>query len=191
MASKIAVIYGSVRAQRQGIKAARFIMRKLRENGYDAALVDPLEYRFPLLDRMYKEYGKGEAPEVMEKVAKLLTEADGFVIVSGEYNHSIPPALKNILDHYQEEYHFKPAGLVTYSAGSFSGVRVMVHLRALLGELGMVTCPSTLPVSKVQDSFDEEGNALDEAYERRVKRFLAEFGWYVAALKEAREKGTP
>lgn len=186
--SKIAVLYGSVREQRQGIKAARFITSKLKERGHDATLIDPLDYQLPFLNKTFREYEEGKAPEMIQKVADILKAADGFIVVSGEYNHSIPPVLKNLLDHYQKEYHYKPAGIVTYSAGTFGGVRAMVHLRALLGELGMVSCPSTLPVSKVQDSFDEQGKALDEAYERRAKRFLDGFEWYVNALKEAREK---
>jgi NAD(P)H-dependent FMN reductase len=184
---KIAVLYGSVRERRQGIKAARFITIKLKERGHDATLIDPLEYPLPFLDRRYKDYGEGEAPLAMRKIAEMLDSADGFVIVSGEYNHGIPPVLKNMLDHYQEEYQRKPASIVSYSSGMFGGVRAMVHLRAVLGELGMAVCPSTLPVPKVQDSFDEGGKALDEAYERRVKKFLDEFEWYAKALKVARK----
>ncbi len=186
--SKIAVLYGSVREQRQGIKAARFITSKLKEREHDATLIDPLEYQLPFLNKTYADYGEGNAPEMIQKVADILSSSDGFIIVSGEYNHSIPPVLKNLLDHYQKEYHYKPAGIVTYSAGTFGGVRAMVHLRALLGELGMVSCPHTLPLSKIQDSFDDGGKALDEAYERRAKRFLDEFEWYVNALNAAREK---
>lgn len=184
---KIAVLYGSVREKRQGIRAARFITNKLKERGHDTILVDPLEYPLPFLDKRCSDYEPGMAPEMIRKVASILENADGFIIVSGEYNHSIPPVLKNMLDHFQEEYRRKPAGIVTYSSGPFAGVRAMVHLRALLGELGMVTCPPTLPVSKVQNSFDEAGGALDESYEKRAKRFLDEFDWYANALKAARE----
>lgn len=191
MALNIAVIYGSVRSERQGIKAARFLVKKLEERGHKVTLVDPLEYRLPLLDKMHKEYEKGKAPESMEKVAEILRNADGFVIVSGEYNHSVPPALKNILDHFQSEYSFKPSAIVTYSAGPFGGVRAGSHLRAILGELGTPSISSMFPISKVQDSFDDEGAAIDDAYERRVKRFLDEFEWYLRAFKKEREKGTP
>ena len=63
-----------------------------------------MELQLPLLDRMYKEYPKGEAPENLENLARLYRQADGFVVVSGEYNNSIPPALSNLLDHFLEEY---------------------------------------------------------------------------------------
>ncbi|MGM5484260.1 MAG: NADPH-dependent FMN reductase [Nanobdellota archaeon] len=187
--AKISIIYGSVREERQGIKAARFIRNEVKERGHEATLIDPKEYDIPFLDRMYKEFEK--APEDIEKIGKILDESDGFMIVSGEYNHSIPPALKNLLDHFQKEYMFKPSAIASYSAGSFGGVRAAVHLRALLAELGCPTISSIFPMSEVQDSFDEKGNAIETAYEKRIEKFLDEFDWYVEALKEQRKKGTP
>ena len=96
----IAILYGSVRADRQGINAAKFISNKLSERKHSPVIIDPLEFNLPFLDKMHKEYSKGEAPVVMEKNHEILSKSDGFVIVSGEYNHSIPPALKNMLDHF-------------------------------------------------------------------------------------------
>ena len=184
----IAVIYGSVRSGRQGIKAAKFIVKKLEERNHEVTLVDPLEFKLPFLDKMYKEYDEGKAPELLEKLAQILKKADGYIIVSAEYNHSVPAALKNLIDYFMEEYFYKPSGIVTYSAGPFGGVRVAVHLRAILGEVGTVSIPSMFPISKVQSSFDDDGNALDEAYDKRIKKFLDEFDWYLNALKAAREK---
>jgi NAD(P)H-dependent FMN reductase len=191
MPLKFPILYGSVRETRQGIKAARFIDDQLRRRGHQTTLVDPLEYRLPLLDRMYKEYPKGEAPEVLERLATLYRAADGFVIVSGEYNHGIPPALKNLLDHFLEEYFWRPSAIVCYSGGSFGGVRAAMQLRMTLAELGMPSIPSLFPVPKVQDAFEDDGRAKDAAVERRAQRFLDELEWYARALQEARAKGTP
>ena len=80
-------------------------------------MVDPLVVQLPLLDCMYKEYEKGKAPAVLEELAVLYRAADAFVVVSAEYNHSIPPALSNLLDHFLEEYFFRPSAIVCYSAG--------------------------------------------------------------------------
>ena len=187
VALKTAVVYGSVRSARQGIKAARFIVNKLEARGHEVVFVDALERQLPLLDRMYKEYDRGEAPETMEWIAAEFREADGFIIVSGEYNHSIPPALKNLLDHFQREYHYKPSGIVTYSAGPFAGLRGLANLRAVLGELGTPGIPTVFPVSKVQNAFDDDGQAKDEAYDDRVTGFLDEFEWYSRALRAARQ----
>ncbi len=187
MALRTAVVYGSVRGARQGIRAARFIVRKLEARGHEVAFIDPLEQPLPLLDRMYREFGPGEAPAAMEAIAAALRSADGFIIVSGEYNHSIPPALKNLLDHFQKEYHYKPSGIVTYSAGPFAGLRGLANLRAILGELGTPSIPTVFPVSQVQKAFDADGAALDAAYDDRVVRFLDEFEWYSRALRAQRE----
>ncbi len=182
----IAVLYGSARRSRQGIKAARFIVRKLEERDHAVTLVDSQEYALPMLDKMYKEYDSGDAPAPMEKIANILKSADGFVFVSAEYNHSIPAALKNLLDHFQSEYLYKPSGIVTYSAGPFGGVRALINLRAILAELGTPSIPSAFPVSHVQSAFDDDGNAVDDAYNERVVRFLDEFEWYGNALQQAR-----
>ena len=191
MALKMAVLYGSMREARQGIRAARFIEDQLRRRGHEVTLVDAKECQLPLLDRMYKEFPKGEAPEVMERLATLYRAADAFVVVSGEYNHGIPPGLKNLLDHFLEEYFFRPSAIVCYSAGAFGGVRAAMQLRMTLAELGTVSIPSLFPIPKVQSAFDDTGRALDPAWEKRVQRFLDELEWYAEALRAARASGMP
>ena len=191
MTLQFAVLYGSVRETRQGIRAARFIDAQLRARGHATTLVDPLEVRLPLLDKMYKEYPKGAAPEAMERLATLYRAVDGFVIVSGEYNHGIPPALKNLLDHFLEEYFFRPSAIVCYSAGAFGGVRAAMQLRMTLAELGMPSIPSLFPVPKVQDAFDAAGQPTDPGTGRRAQRFLDELEWYARALRAERAGGTP
>lgn len=191
MSYNIAVIYGSVRTNRRGIKAANFIKAKCEERGFNTDLIDPVEYQLPLIDKMYKEYKNNDAPETLKKLAKKLNDADGYIIVSAEYNHSIPPALSNLLDYFLEEYFFKPSAIVSYSNGSFGGVRASVQLRAMLGELGTPSIPSILPIPKVGSAFDENNNPIDDAINRRTKRFLDEFEWYVRALKNERINGAP
>jgi NAD(P)H-dependent FMN reductase len=185
------VIYGSVRSARQGIKAARFMVDTCVARGHRATLIDPSVEQLPLLDRMYKEYPPGQAPENLERLAGRIKVADAFVIVSGEYNHSIPPALSNLLDHFLEEYFWRPSAIVCYSAGPFGGVRAAMQLRAMLCELGTPSIPSLLPIPNVQDSFDDDGHPRDEAYNRRAARFLGELEWYATALKLARKAGMP
>ena len=138
-----------MRSDRQGIRAARFAERSLKARGHAVSFVDALEVKLPLLDRMYKEYPEGEAPAELETLAALYRAADAFVIVTGEYNHSVPPALTNLLDHFLEEYFFRPSAIVSYSGGQFGGVRAAVHLQAILCELGMPSIASTFPVPRV------------------------------------------
>jgi len=187
----IAVLLGSVRRDRMGTRASKLVAGELERRGHQVHLVDPLELQLPLLDRMYKEHPKGEAPEPLEMLAEIYRKADGFLVVSGEYNHGIPPALKNLLDHFLEEYFFRPSGIVCYSAGGFGGVRAAMQLRMTLAELGMPSIPSLLPIPRIGDTLNQDGVPQLEITERSMNRFLDEFLWYANALADARTGGTP
>jgi len=191
MSLNIAILYGSVRETRVGIRLARFLDAALRQRGHTTTLVDAAEQRLPLLDRMYKEYAPGQAPAVLENLAQLYRRADAFAIVSGEYNHGIPPGLKNLLDHFLEEYFFRPSAIVCYSAGQYGGVRAAMTLRMTLAELGMSSIPSILPVPRVQDAFTPEGEPTDPGFAKRCERFFQEFEWYAEALRRQRAEGVP
>lgn len=188
MKLKLVVFYGSVRSERQGIRAARFMVNTCRERGYQVDLIDPVDFQLPLLDKMYKEYKPQEAPEVLQRMARLIAPADAYIVVSGEYNHGVPPALSNLLDHFLEEYFWKPSAIVCYSAGAFGGVRAAMALRCMLAEMGMSSIPSILPIPKVQSAFSEEGVPKDDALRTRTDKFMTELEWYARALKVARNK---
>lgn len=188
----VPVILGSVRTERQGIKAARFIVGHLERRGHEPVLVDPVEKQLPLLDRMYKEYPAGTAPPVLEELAALYRRADGFVIVTAEYNQSVPPALKNLLDHFLEEYFWRPSSILSYSAGRFGGVRAAVTLRSVLAELGMPSLPTILAIPSIGKALADDGTASEPWIDKAVVRFLDEFEWYARALKAQRAaQGTP
>ncbi|WP_257458345.1 NADPH-dependent FMN reductase [Archangium lipolyticum] len=191
MPLNLVVIYGSVRTGRQGIRAARFVHRGLEARGHTVTFVDALEYRLPLLERLYVEYPRGSAPEPLERLATLYRAADAFVLVAGEYNHGMQPGLKNLLDHFYAEYHWRPSAIVCYSGGGFGGVRAAMQLRMTLCELGMPSIPSLLPVPKVQQAFDEQGVPADPAWEKRFDKFASELEWYAEALKARRQNGVP
>lgn len=190
MPLNIVIIYGSVRTERQGIRAARFIEAQVRGRGQTTTLIDPMVYRLPLLDRMYKKYAD-DAPAALRELAGVYRNADGFVIVSGEYNHGIPPALKNLLDHFLEEYFWRPSAIVSYSAGAYGGVRAAMQLRMTLSELGMPSIPTILPVRYVGAAFTENGVAQEPSLVASAARFLDELEWYARALRAERAKGAP
>ncbi len=187
----VPVILGSVRRDRVGIRAARLMVDALAARGHRPVLVDPLVEQLPLLDRMYKEHPKGQAPPGLERLAELYRRADGFVIVSGEYNNGIPPALKNLLDHFLEEYFWRPSAIVCYSRGQFGGVRAAMQLRMTLAELGMPSIPSTLPIPRIAQALDAEGHPTETWVAGRLDRFLGEFFWYARAMRRERAAGTP
>jgi NAD(P)H-dependent FMN reductase len=191
MTLTVPVILGSVRSDRIGIRAARFLTSKLEARGHAAPLVDPAELKLPLLDRMYKEYPAGTAPEPLERLAALYRGSDAFLIVSAEYNHGVPPALSNTLDHFLEEYYWRPSAICCYSAGQFGGVRAAMPLRAMLAEMGMPSIPSLLPIPRLQKAIDDAGTPAEPWLERSANRFLDELEWYAEALRTRRAQGTP
>ncbi|WP_462317709.1 NADPH-dependent FMN reductase [Marinilabilia sp.] len=187
----VSLIYGSVRSSRRGIKVAKYLDQKLKEREITVHFIDPLKYPLPLLDKMYNQYQEGEAPENMEKLGRFFSKSDGFLLVTGEYNHSVPPALKNMLDHFQKEYLFKPSAIASYSKSSFGGVRAAVHLRVILAELGTPSISSILSFPEVGSLFDENLEPQNDVTEPSTERFLNEFIWYAEALKSKRSGGVP
>ena len=127
----------------------------------------------------------------MEELADLFRRADGFAIVSGEYNNGIPPALKNLLDHFLEEYFWRPAAIACYSGGRWGGVRAAMQLRMTLAEMGMVTIPSLLPTANVGEVFTDDGTPTDPKMQQYSAEFFNEFIWYMEALRERRQSGVP
>ena len=123
MDDRILVLYGSYRSERKGIRLADFVVASLRARGESPELVDAKIVGLPMLDRMYKEYARGEAPTSMEALATKIRTADAFIFVVGEYNWGMQPGLKNLTDHFLEEWFWRPAAIVSYSAGRLSGAR--------------------------------------------------------------------
>src|SRR5919202_942965 len=187
--AKIALIVGSVRHNRQGIKVARWMQEKLKDRNHTVFFIDPIEINLPLLDRMYREMTNPS--EMLRELENKIKAAEGYMPVTPEYNHSTSAAMKNTLDYFLEEYYFKPSAIVSYSPGSFGGVNAAQHLRHIFAELGAPSISSSFPISRVQDVFDEYGKLIDDRYDKRVIRFLNEFEWYIEAFKNQRAKGTP
>ena len=189
MSLKISVIYGSTRDGRQGIKFAKYIMRELISRGNMAILIDPMDINIETLTKRYMDYDKGSAPSSLEEMHQELNTSDAFVIVSAEYNHFMPPALVNVLNHFHSEYQRKPSAITTYSVSPFGGVRVSTPLRAFLTQLGMPPIPAMLHAPFVNKNFNEDGERVSADKEERNKEFIKfseELEWYANALKVAR-----
>lgn len=187
----IPVLFGSVRHDRAGIRACRWIMRAIEARGHEAVLIDAAQIRLPLLDRMYKEFAPGTAPAPLDTLAALYRRADGYLVVSGEYNHAAPAALKNLLDVFLEEYFWRPSAIACYSAGQFGGVRAAMQLRMTLAELGMSSVPSLMPIPRIAEAIDADGHAIAAGLDQSLARFLDEFLWYCEALADRRRNGVP
>jgi NAD(P)H-dependent FMN reductase len=187
--AKIALIVGSVRQERQGIKVARWMEEKLKNRNHVVFFIDPLELNLPLLDKMYKEMT--DTSEKMKSLQSKINDAEGYLAVTPEYNVGTSGAMKNTLDYFLEEYFFKPSAIVSYSPGMFGGINAAQQLRLIFAELGAPSISSSFSIPRLHKVFSEDGKLIDEAYDKRVLKFLAEFEWYIEAFKNQRAKGTP
>lgn len=192
--AKLLVLYGSYRSDRAGIRLADYVMRHFAERGDEPELIDAKAIGLPIIDRMYKEYPKGEAPEVLEALAEKIRTADGFVFVVGEYNWGVQPGLKNLTDHFLEEWFWRPAAIVSYSAGRLSGARANSAWHLTLSEMGMVVVSSTLMVGPIAQTLDEQGNPTGpagEALDRAFPRFADDLAWWIEAARMQRARKAP
>src|SRR3984885_239000 len=181
MGHRILVFYGSYRSDRMGIRLADFVVDRLRRRGEDAELIDAKAIGLPMLDRMYKEYPNGTAPEALERLAGQIREADGFVFVTGEYNWGVQPGLKNLTDHFLEEWFWRPAAIASYSAGRFAGARAALLWHGTLCEMGMIVISSTLAVGPIAQALTAEGKPIGEAgrvLDRAFPRFADDLFWW-------------
>jgi NAD(P)H-dependent FMN reductase len=194
MSNRILVFYGSYRSDRMGIRLAQFVVQRLRRRRDDVELMDAKAINLPMLDRMYKEYPKGEAPEALERLAGKIREADGFVFIAGEYNWGVQPGLKNLTDHFLEEWFWRPAAIASYSAGRLSGVRAATAWQGTLSEMGMVVVSSTIAVGPIGQTLSAKGEPVGEAgqaLERAFPRFADDLMWWVQAAKAQRQRTPP
>lgn len=191
---KVVIFFGSVREGRLGFRVAKYIESLLIAKKYDVHLFDPEKMHFPLLKKSLSMYGnESDAPKWLQDSHAIVKSADAFVVVSAEYNHSIPPALSNMMDYFPiPSYRHKPCSIVTYSYGTFGGVRAAMQLRSFLGELGLITPHFIFPVPSVHEAFSESGEPLNDSMITGAQRSLKELEWYARALKNHRkEHGVP
>src|SRR5579871_4450682 len=182
MSDRILVFYGSYRSDRMGIRLADFVVARLRRRGCDVELIDAKAVNLPMLDRMYKEHPKGKAPPALEELAGKIRAADGFIFVTGEYNWGVQPGLKNLTDHFLEEWFWRPAAIASYSAGRFAGARASTAWHGTLSEMGMVVISSTIAVGPIGQSLSPEGKPTGTggaALEHAFPHFADDFIWWV------------
>jgi NAD(P)H-dependent FMN reductase len=194
MTSRILVIYGSYRSDRMGIRLATYIVDRLNRRGEAPELIDAKAVGLPMLDRMYKEYPKGAAPPAMEELAEKIRLADAFVFVTGEYNWGMQPGLKNLTDHFLEEWFWRPAAIASYSAGRLSGARANSAWHGTLAEMGMVVISSTLTAGPIGETLTAEGEPIGDAgkfLERAFSRFSDDLAWWTEAAKLQRQRKAP
>ena len=194
MAARVLVFYGSYRSDRMGIRLADYVVSGLRARGAETELIDAKAVGLPMLDRMYKEYARGTAPAPLEALAAKIREADAFVFVTGEYNWGMQPGLKNLTDHFLEEWFWRPAAVASYSAGRIAGARASLMWHGTLSEMGMVVISSTLTVGPIAQALSADGRPIGEAgkfLDQAFPRFVDDLLWWTEAAKMQRARKPP
>jgi len=176
----IAILIGTTREQRKSVHAARLMLQVA--DTYDnitTELVDPRDFKFE---------GDGNDPEGKDsKYTAITARADGFLIVTPEYNHSFPGSLKRMLDSELANYIHKPVAFAGVSSGGWGGVRAIESLVNAVREMGLVATFTDMQFPRVGTIFDDEGKLLDEKYPMYARGCIDELIWMAATLKYGRE----
>lgn len=194
MSDKILIFYGSYRSDRQGIRLADYLVNAFAARGASPELVDAKAVNLPMLDRMYKEYPKGQAPAELESLAAKIRVADAFVFVTGEYNWGVQPGLKNLTDHFLEEWAWRPAAIASYSAGRFAGARAGTAWHGILSEMGMIVVSSSLAVGGIGQALGPSGQPTGDggaALARAFPRFADDLAWWTQAARAQHALASP
>jgi NAD(P)H-dependent FMN reductase len=176
------ILLGTNRQGRQSENVAKWLFGKMNEReDVETKYFDVQDFDLPKDD--YGQALKDDFPEWRDAIIK----ADGLVVVTPEYNHGYPGILKSVLDLLLKEYIHKAVGLVGVSASPWGGTRVVEACLPMVRELGLAVTFTDLNFPQVQNKFDENGNLLDEKYNKFVSGFLDELVWMSSALRWGRE----
>ncbi len=183
----VPIILGSIRRNRESIKAARFVLRNLQQRaGIETELIDLKELNLPMMEERLR-FRDDAGPNIVEFSAKI-ARASSILIVTPEYSGGYPGVLKNALDYLRPEYRRKPFGIVTVSAVATGGILCLSSLRQIILHMGGVPIPASLMVPNVQQAFDAEGNPTDPKLNQQAKAFLDELLWFTEAIANQNAK---
>ncbi|MCU1681785.1 MAG: NADPH-dependent reductase [Amycolatopsis sp.] len=186
---KLAVIIGSVRGGRFGPVVAKWFARQAEEHdAVEVDVIDLLDFPLPLHMPAYGQQPDEQTLEVRNALSARLSAADAFVVVTPEYNHTVPAGLKNTIDWFMQEWMAKPIGLVSYG-GMGGGLRAAEHLRQVFAEVHAVTVRDMISFHNAWGDFGGPGQpASPEGADAAAKKLIDQIVWWAHALRDAREK---
>lgn len=180
------------RPARLGQRVATMCHRLLSARTHEVQIVDPLTQDMEGVFKPHFSYAEGRAPHALNDLAQAIMAADGYVMVSPEYNHSMSPALAHLLNHFgASRFAWKPSAIVTYSAGQWGGARAAMGMRGFLSELGCLPVSAMTHLPKAQEVLDEDGAWTSDAerWDDYVGRTLTQLEWWAAAAHRQRDEG--
>lgn len=198
---KFLVFLGTVRDStppnppRLGLRVAKACVSYYQGNPF-TELIDPLDFDAEPIFKPHFAYSRAKAPSRLQSLAEKIAAADGYVMVSPEYNHSMSPALAHLLNHFGSSlFSYKPSAIVTYSAGQWGGVRAAVAMRTFLSELGCIPVSAMIHIPKAHEVLAADGSFLGNVNAERwtdyFGRTFAQLKWWASAAKNHRQEINP
>lgn len=187
--ANIKVIVGSTRPNRFGGKPGKWILELAKAHSkHNFELVDLEKIGLPLLDEPMPPSMGNYQNEHTKEWAKIVDEADGFILVTAEYNHSVPAALKNAMDYIGKEGYYKPVGFVSYGAAA-GGARAVEHFRSSISRLNMFSILEQVIIVNYWSHMDQEGNYVpSEQHISQGKALVEKMEFWSEYFKDARKQ---
>lgn len=199
---KILVFLGTVRDStppnppRLGLRVAKACVLQIGQTEDSVELIDPLDFDVEPIFKPHFAYARGKVPSQLQSLANKIEAADGYVMVSPEYNHAMSPALAHLLNHFGSSlFSYKPSAIVTYSAGQWGGARAAVGMRTFLSELGCLPVSAMIQIPKAHEVLAEDGFFLEhvdaEGWSDYFSRTFTQLQWWASAAKKQKEEVDP
>ena len=166
---KVAIVFGSYRPQANGRRLVQLLEKTAKEVGCATIRVDAAEEQIPFLTDLYDKLQN--PPQSLQRVQKIFSQVDGFILVTGEYNHLPQAGLLNLLNFFSKEYKGKFAALATYSIGAYGGLRAENGLRAMASALGMFVLPAPLTIKNIEKAVTAEGESMAQPVTTSTQKF--------------------
>lgn len=172
---RIAIISGSPRTASVTRRVALYLQGWLKKNtSHEIDLIEMKDWDVPPVQTVWVTPDK--APVELQPLAEKIFNADGYILVTPEYNGSYSPAMKNLLDHFPKRHH-QPFGIVTASPGAMGGMRASQQLLQLVPALFGIASPYMLITPAVDKKFSPDGDLIDESFQNAAHNFITEFLW--------------
>lgn len=182
----IEIVSGSPRKGSVTYREALFLQKLLQsKTEHNINILDVREWNLLALQQeVFHSIEK--APQQLQPLAKRMFAADAFILLTPEYNGSYTPALKNLFDHFPKQAH-KAFAIVTASTGALGGVRASQQLQLLINALFGIGSPHMLITPHVDKKFDDDGNLIDEHFQKNIDTFINEFLWLAEKINAQAE----
>jgi NAD(P)H-dependent FMN reductase len=193
---KLQVIVGSTRPTRAAERVFPWVVLQAQRHGtFDVELLDLRDWQLPFFQEHLGTIGDLSDPTYSDPTVKAwnkkIAEGDAYLIVTAEYNHSVPGQLKNAIDNLFVSFALrnKPVGFVGYSGGIAAGTRAVEHLALIVIEAEAVPLRNSVLIPFVANAFGEDGEPADPATGIALSITLDDLVWWSNVLSRARAEG--